>query len=217
MGSSGAIRTSPDGETWTAHASGTTSTFYSIAWEGSQFVAMGSSGTIRTSPNGETWTARSLGTPRNLYGVTWGNGKFVAVGAYGTILSAGPLPVLTVQSSDPASGVVITSSTGHGGDSAYIQLTASCTTVNLEAPEYHGSGAERKRFDGWSGAVTSDSRSITFVMDGDKTVTANYVDDPIAPTADFSGDPTSGVAPLQVQFTDAVNRQSHRLGLVFWG
>ena len=36
-----------------------------------------------------------------------------------------------------------------------------------------------------------------------------------APTAAFSGTPTTGTAPLAVTFTDQFDRQPHRLGLVF--
>ncbi len=87
---------------------------------------------------------------------------------------------LTVNSTgDNRVGVDITSNTGHGGKTNYqvanIDLQAQ---VHLEAPEYLGSGAERKSFSSWSGAISSSNRSINLVMDGEKAVTAHYVADP---------------------------------------
>jgi hypothetical protein len=58
VGSSGTIRTSPDGVSWTVRTSGTNDALdalrvlYSITYGNNQFVAVGSSGTIRTSPDG---------------------------------------------------------------------------------------------------------------------------------------------------------------------
>jgi hypothetical protein len=84
---------------------------------------------------------------------------------------------LSVNSSG-ASGVSITSSTGHGGATNYTKTVSSGTSVNLQAPLYVGSCASRKYFNGWTGSVTSSNQSITFTMNGGKTVTANYVADP---------------------------------------
>ncbi len=91
---------------------------------------------------------------------------------------------LTVNSSgNDQADVDITSKTGHGGKTNYqITNIASQAKIHLEAPEYLGSGAERKRFSSWSGAVSSSSRSITLEMDSNKIVTANYIDAP-APIA----------------------------------
>ncbi len=86
---------------------------------------------------------------------------------------------LTVNSTNPASGVAITSSSGHGGTTSYTQTVEQNLAVTLTAPEYHGSGANRKRFDRWSADVSSTNRTITLYMDQAKTVTANYVDDPV--------------------------------------
>ncbi len=87
---------------------------------------------------------------------------------------------LTVNSTgDDRVGVDITSKTGHGGTTNYQVVDIDPqTNVHLEAPEYLGSGAERKSFNSWSGAVESKNREITFNMDGEKAVTAHYVADP---------------------------------------
>ncbi len=107
---------------------------------------------------------------------------------------------LSVDSTNPSSGVTITSSTGHGGTTPYCpwpDLSAG-TFVSLTAPEYVGSGDSRKSFSSWSGDVSSSNRTINFTMDGNKTVTANYVDDhdpdcsvntPDRPSGPTSGEP----------------------------
>jgi hypothetical protein len=86
--------------------------------------------------------------------------------------------LLSVNSSG-ATQVPISSSTGHAGTSDYEETLRNGTEVALEAPEYVGTGQERKRFSSWSGAVSSEARNITLSMDDDQTVTANYVEDPV--------------------------------------
>jgi Zn-dependent metalloprotease len=91
---------------------------------------------------------------------------------------ATPSYTLTVNSSG-ASSVIIDSNTGHGGTTNYTKTAiTSGTSVNLQAPQYVGSGASRKRFNDWTGSVPSSSQAITFTMDSAKTVTANYESDP---------------------------------------
>lgn len=92
---------------------------------------------------------------------------------------------LTVNSTNPSSGVQITSTSGHGGTTGYHRSIAENWSVELEAPEYFGSGENRKRFNSWSGAVSGESRSITLTMDAGKTVTANYINDPVGGTTGF--------------------------------
>jgi hypothetical protein len=81
--------------------------------------------------------------------------------------------------SQGASNVPITSTTGHGGTTSYMKSgLAVVAQVNLQAPEYVGSGSARKRFSSWSGAVSTANRTVNIFMNGNKTVTANYVNDP---------------------------------------
>jgi uncharacterized protein YdbL (DUF1318 family) len=68
-----------------------------------------------------------------------------------------------------ASSVSISSSTGHGGTTDYIKTVNEGTTVNLTAPVLSG-----KNFTGWTGSVSSGSRTISFTMNAGKFVTANY-------------------------------------------
>jgi len=101
---------------------------------------------------------------------------------------------LTVNSSG-ASSVSISSSTGHSGTTNYAKTVTSGTSVNLQALQYVGSCASRTRFNGWTGSVTSSSQSITFTMDGNKTVTANYVADPETYTLTVN---SSGVSSVSI-------------------
>jgi uncharacterized repeat protein (TIGR02543 family) len=94
---------------------------------------------------------------------------------------------LTVNSSG-ASGVAITSSTGHGGTTPYTKAgIANGASVSLTAPAVTG-----YTFTGWTGAVTSPNATVTLTMDVDKTMTANYVVITRTLTVNSSG--ASGVA-----------------------
>ena len=60
----------------------------------------------------------------------------VAAGDGGVILGSGSaLPALTVQSSNPAAGVTVASSSNHGGVTPYAVGVAAGATVALEAPD----------------------------------------------------------------------------------
>ena len=94
---------------------------------------------------------------------------------------------LTVHSSNPDSGVAITSTTGHGGTTRYTKTVAAGETINLQAPEYVGSGASRKRFVSWDSNCSVDDpiKNHTFQYDtlcgdenGNMWICANYADDP---------------------------------------
>ncbi len=85
---------------------------------------------------------------------------------------------LVVNSTNPASEVAITSATGHEGTTSYTLQLPEGTSAYLTAPEYHGTGTSRKSFMSWSGDISSNNQTINVNMNGNKTVTANYVDDP---------------------------------------
>ncbi len=84
VGQIGVAQTSPDGITWTAGTlpTGTYSTYYAVAWNGSGFSAVGR-GLAATSPDGITWTAGTMpavsGTYRYVYGIVWTGYVFAAV------------------------------------------------------------------------------------------------------------------------------------------
>jgi hypothetical protein len=74
---------------------------------------------------------------------------------------------LTVSSSNPDSGVAIGSTTGHGGATVYTKTVSAGETINLQAPEFVGSGASRKRFVEWQSncSVGDPVRDKTFLYD----------------------------------------------------
>jgi hypothetical protein len=78
--------------------------------------------------------------------------------------------VLHVNSSFEATGASISSSTGHGGTTNYTQILTTGTSVTLTAPAV----VNDRPFTGWTGDVSSINQTISFSMDADKTVTANY-------------------------------------------
>ncbi len=60
----------------------------SVAWSGTQFVAVGLGGVVESSPDGTTWTNRGSAftnalSASNLRGVVWQNNRFLAVGVNG--------------------------------------------------------------------------------------------------------------------------------------
>lgn len=81
VGQRGTILTSPDGTTWTARRSGTSSTLVDAAWGGGRWVLVGLGGTILTSPDGVSWTAQTSGTTDALQGIAWSGTRFVATSA----------------------------------------------------------------------------------------------------------------------------------------
>ena len=95
--------------------------------------------------------------------------------------------MLSVNSSG-ASGVSISSSTGHGGTTNYTKSIESGTGVTLTAP----TTASGKIFNGWTGDVISSNQTISFTMTGTKSVTANYVTPSYTLSVNSSG--TTGVS-----------------------
>jgi hypothetical protein len=60
----------------------------SVAWTGSQFVAVGNIDTVFTSPDGVTWTTHYIAEARSLYSVIWKDSLLMAVGDSGRILTS---------------------------------------------------------------------------------------------------------------------------------
>ena len=67
-------------------------------------------------------------------------------------------------------GVVISSTTGQGGITSYIKTVIGGTEVTLTAPAIYGN----TNFTRWLRPEIDSNRTITFTMDGDKTVTAVF-------------------------------------------
>jgi 6-phosphogluconolactonase (cycloisomerase 2 family) len=92
------VQTSPDGRTWTAHASTEGSAWQAVAYGDGTFVAVNYNGTkqvmVSTSTvpysasnfdnSGTTWTARSAPAANSWRATTYGAGRFVSVSTDGT-------------------------------------------------------------------------------------------------------------------------------------
>ncbi len=96
---------------------------------------------------------------------------------------ATPTFVLTVDSTNPASGVAITVSpvdvnSASNGSTSFTRTYNSGTSVTLTAPATSGSNT----FSSWSGGCTSATVTCTVAMSANKTVTANYTVGLITPT-----------------------------------
>ncbi|MGE7988511.1 hypothetical protein [Lysinibacillus fusiformis] len=68
--------------------SGSTETFFGIAYSGNTYVAVGGNGAIFTSTDGENWDKHSLPVSDLLSDVEWDGNKFIAVGTYGRIITS---------------------------------------------------------------------------------------------------------------------------------
>jgi len=85
----GQFLSSSDGATWTPHALDTSEEIQSVAWTGTQFVAVGGSadtGSIFTSPHGTAWAQQPSGSSNALYGIACSTEDVVVVGVRGAIL-----------------------------------------------------------------------------------------------------------------------------------
>lgn len=98
-------------------------------------------------------------------------------------LSSAATYTLTVASSG-AAGIVIGSSSGHGGTTNYsIPGITSGTDAVLTAPPASGAAY----FSGWAGCTLVSGSTCTVSMTGNKTVTATYVNTPYTLTVNSSG------------------------------
>ena len=87
VGARGLVATSPDGATWTLHASASTAPLYAIARDfNGELVAVGDLGVVQTSVDGVHWTLRNSGTHRLLKAVTATPAGFYAAGEDNVIL-----------------------------------------------------------------------------------------------------------------------------------
>ena len=94
VGDFGAIHTSPDGSTWTAQTSGTSSNFTDIIWNKwavgergvPEYLAVGSTGTIVWSNNGEDWNTVTSGVTDTLNAIAYNGSTYVVVGGNGTVV-----------------------------------------------------------------------------------------------------------------------------------
>jgi hypothetical protein len=124
-----------------------------------------------STPNAYSVRARARCAVNTAIQSSWSGGKSVTIST---------IPTFTLHvGSLGADGVVIESSSGHGGTTAYSRSITLGTSVALVAPQYHGAGAHRTRFAQWTGDINSQNREILFDMNSTKSLTANYTDDPL--------------------------------------
>ena len=88
---------------------------------------------------------------------------------------------------DPSDGGVVTPESGWYGSGTSVNVGA---TPNINYV-----------FSGWSGDLSGTTTPASFMMDGPKSIIADFGIMPSTPTAEFSANPTSGNSPLTVQFT----------------
>ena len=138
-----------------------------------------------TGPNGKTcyfafWFVNASGNANYGY-VSNRTVQFTlvtesAVGAYymSTPQKAQPTCSLTVESTPPA-GIIISSSTGHGGTTQYKSAgISSGTSANLEAPDTDPGGYTFAQWMVGGAAQTPGQKSVTFTMDKSETAVAEY-------------------------------------------
>jgi hypothetical protein len=87
VGNDGEILTSPDGDTWTTHPSGTDAHLTEVLWDGSRFVVFGGlwvgSGTVEGkvlfSPNGVDWEVVGLAVDKYVWKAIFTGAEYVVV------------------------------------------------------------------------------------------------------------------------------------------
>jgi len=120
----------------------------------------------------------------------------VAMSANATVTAnyATPPVVLTVDSTDPASGVAIAVSpadlnSASNGTTSFTRTYNSGTSVTLTAPATSGANA----FTSWTGCTSVTTVTCTVALSANTTVTANYATPTFALTVN-STNPVSGVS-----------------------
>ena len=89
VGTMGLILTSPDGLNWTKQDAGTTGTFYSVTWTGTQLVAINyGDNSIYTSDDGVSWVPQPAGQSLDVIKTTWTGSDIVAVGRDSRVASS---------------------------------------------------------------------------------------------------------------------------------
>lgn len=90
VGNGAGVITSIDGVTWTSRTvSPTNTTFGSVCWNGTNYVAVANLGYYYTSSNGTTWTSTFDASVASFYAVSVVNGKTIAFGPNSSVILAG--------------------------------------------------------------------------------------------------------------------------------
>lgn len=201
VGTNGAIFTSVNGTAWEPQASGTTRTLNAVAYGNGRFVIGGglttvltsingidwsadgvqfppaniqrlyfregrfvgfaSGGQVGLSPDGMQWSIVSLQVPVNVSAFAEGNDRLAAVGGNGLIMSTDPLPDHTLVVTWSGDGAVVADPPG----TTFRQGTVVTLTAT-PGPNH--------AFFGWGGDAAGTDNPITVVIDGDKSVSAEF-------------------------------------------
>jgi hypothetical protein len=169
-----AVRTSPDGITWTARTLPGSIGVNDNAFNGTNLVvSVGNGGYIATTPDLVTWTQRTSGVTGRLRGVYFAAGQWVVVGDAGTILTSPDGITWTSRTSGTTQqlnevnffnnlfivggnlGTVLTSPDG-------ITWTSRAGNTNVSNLIGIATSANRLVITGSSGAVTTSEDGITY-------------------------------------------------------
>jgi hypothetical protein len=167
-------------------------------------ASSGSTSFTRTYDSGTTVTLTAPATSGGDAFTSWtgctstsGETCTVTMSANTTVTANYAVPVpytLTVNSTNPSSGVVITASPSDNnskssGSTSFVLTYNSGTAVTLTAPATSGSNT----FSSWTGCTSTSGESCTVTVSANTTVTANYaVPVPYTLTVN-STNPSSGV------------------------
>ncbi len=102
--SAGIFDTSTDGTNYIARSTNTTSSFISLAYNGSNlYFAGGNGGILYTSTDAITWSSQTSGTSSNINGVAFGASTYVYGGAGGVVRSSTDAVTWTSRTSNTTS------------------------------------------------------------------------------------------------------------------
>jgi hypothetical protein len=131
----GVIWTSSDGVSWTKRDLSGVDKIKSMAWTGSQIVAVGGGGLIwKSNDGGANWIQEESGTTRSLNSVVWTGEKLVATGDSGTVLIGGEGSGQITRIASPTLSMRQTS------NHVFAALPHSISGVGLRAAVYSNAG-----------------------------------------------------------------------------
>ena len=135
----------------------------------------------------------------------------------GSASSAPATYALTVNSSNPSSGVAITvtpadNSGVASGSTSFARTYNAGTKVTLTAPASSGNN----KFSSWSGCSSTDGAACSVTMNSSATVTANYSAPSSVTSVTVSPNPAAAVIGTTLQFSATVSGPSVTDGSVTW-
>ncbi|MBV8633066.1 MAG: DUF4214 domain-containing protein [Burkholderiaceae bacterium] len=155
----------------------------SVAWSGTQFVAVGLGGVVETSPDGITWTNRGSAfaaplSAADLRSVIWQNNRFLAVGVNGggvICTSGAACPTIVAARLDSVlsspDGITWTSAVSNASLAA-IPQNSELNSIAWNGTQYVAVGDQING----TGSVIGDFGHVLFSTDGENwSATTQYV------------------------------------------